>query len=50
MTPIMCKECGQVIQKRTKDSVEKYKTRKYCSEPCVRANFKKNRIGWFSYG
>ena len=45
-----CINCGNTIPKKTYESVNRYKSRKFCSQLCSRAYMRINQIGWFKQG
>ena len=45
-----CQNCGEPIPKKTYESVNRHKSRKYCSQKCSREYMKKNKVGWFKSG
>ena len=46
----VCKHCSRPIEKRSYESSNRFRSRKYCSQECPKAYMKKHKIGWFSGG
>lgn len=42
-----CLHCGNPIEKKSYESVNRYHSRKYCSQKCSKAYMRKHKIGWF---
>ncbi len=45
-----CLFCGKEIPKKSYESVNRYKSRKFCCPEHSREYMRKHRIGWFSPG
>jgi len=43
-----CQECGKEIPKKSYESRNRYRNRKYCSTKCAKDYMRKNKIGWFN--
>lgn len=43
-----CQQCNKVIPKKSYESRNRYKNRKYCSTKCAKDYMRVNQIGWFN--
>jgi len=43
-----CQQCGNIIPKKSYESRNRYRNRKYCSTRCAKDFMREHQIGWFN--